>query len=86
MSTMNQEWIPMPKTGERCSISGLSRSAMRILVVPCSENEGNPPVESKRFQIPKWGSARKRFVRVASLREWIEKQPSAGGAEDEGDE
>jgi hypothetical protein len=41
------EFIRLPKSGTRCPHTGLSRSKMNQLVLPCKENDFKPPVESK---------------------------------------
>ena len=40
------EWIRMPKSPERCKYTGLSRSFLYTLAVPCDENGHKPPVRS----------------------------------------
>ncbi len=41
------EFIRLPKSGTRCLHTGLSRSKLNQLVLPCKENDFKPPVESK---------------------------------------
>ena len=41
------EFIRLPKGGTRCPFTGLSRSKLNQLVLPCKENGFKPPVESK---------------------------------------
>ena len=38
--------IRLPRTGERCPWTGLTRSAMNELVLPCKANRFSPPVRS----------------------------------------
>lgn len=38
--------IQLPKVGRRCSVSGLSRSALNALILPCSANGYKPAVKS----------------------------------------
>ena len=45
--TVKPEFIRLPKSGTRCPHTGLSRSKMNQLVLPCKENDFKPPVESK---------------------------------------
>jgi hypothetical protein len=45
--TVEPEFIRLPKSGARCLYTGLSRSKMNQLVLPCKENDFKPPVESK---------------------------------------
>ncbi|VGO18227.1 hypothetical protein [Pontiella sulfatireligans] len=40
------EWIRLPKPGERCIHTGLSRSTMNELVIPSDANDYLPPVRS----------------------------------------
>lgn len=79
-------WVPLPaaRGGALCPISSLPRTALYKLTVACADNDMKPPVESKVVKPP--GSRRgRRMVRVASLLDWIETQPSSGSEEEEGD-
>lgn len=40
------EFLRLPKTGTLCPFSGLTRSKMNELVLPCLQNENKPPVRS----------------------------------------
>jgi len=40
------EFIRLPPPGLRCAYTGLSRSALNQLVLPCPQNDGHPPVKS----------------------------------------
>ena len=44
---LKPEFIRLPKGGTRCPYTGLSRSKMNQLVLPCKENDFKPAVESK---------------------------------------
>ena len=46
-ATVRPEFVRLPKGGTRCPHTGLSRSKMNQLVLPCKENDFKPPVESK---------------------------------------
>jgi hypothetical protein len=46
-ATVRPEFIRLPKGGTRCPHTGLSRSKLNQLVLPCKENDFKPPVESK---------------------------------------
>jgi hypothetical protein len=62
--------IRLPRTGQRCPWTGLSRSAMNELILPCKANDFLPPVESKVLQ----SQGRSRGVRLvifASLKEYL---------------
>jgi hypothetical protein len=51
------QWSEMPKAGERCPHSGLTRSMLNELILPTERNHFRPPLASKslrkRTQIPK---------------------------------
>jgi hypothetical protein len=40
------EFIRLPKTGTACSFTGLSRSTLNSLILPCAANGFKPPVRS----------------------------------------
>jgi len=40
------EFIRLPKTGTLCPYSGLTRSKLNELVLPCPANDHKPPVKS----------------------------------------
>jgi hypothetical protein len=40
------EWIRLPKGGSSCPWTGLSRSKLNELVLPCESNRFKPPVKS----------------------------------------
>lgn len=40
------EFIRLPRTGTLCPYSGLARSKMNELVLPCPQNDHKPPVKS----------------------------------------
>ena len=46
LSAIAPEFIRLPKTGTTCPHTGLSRSYLNQLVLPCSWNEQKPPVRS----------------------------------------
>ena len=47
LTTVKPEFVRLPKSGSRCPHTGLSRSKLNQLVLPCKENDFKPPVESK---------------------------------------
>ena len=47
LTSVKPEFIRLPKSGTRCPYTGLSRSKLNQLVLPCKENDYKPPVESK---------------------------------------
>ena len=40
------EFIRLPKTGTLCPYTGLTRSKLNELVLPCPQNDHKPPVKS----------------------------------------
>lgn len=46
------DYIRLPKPGDRCPISGLSRTTLIELSVPSPCNDFRPPVESKHIKRP----------------------------------
>jgi len=40
------EYIRLPSPGSRCALTGLTRSTLAELVVPCKANGEKPPVKS----------------------------------------
>jgi hypothetical protein len=60
------EFIRLPRPGSRCTLTGLSRSTLCELVVPCELNDFKPPVTS--LVLKKRGAARGiRLVNYESL-------------------
>ena len=69
------EFIRLPKTGKRCPITGLSRSAINLLVLPCKENDFKPPVKSHSLKKP--GQLKGvRLICVNSLMDYIRGLPA----------
>ena len=82
---MEPRFIRLPKTGERCPWTGLSRSKMNQLILPSSSNDYLPPVESCSLKTA--GAARgARLVLFESLMDYLEqkteKVPSLARAKD----
>ena len=70
LTTVKPEFIRLPKSGTRCPYTGLSRSKMNQLVLPCKENDFKPPVESKVLR--KRGTIRgTRLIVFDSLMEYL---------------
>lgn len=60
------EYLRLPRPGARCSLTGLSRSTLCELAVPCLANEFKPPVKS--LVIKKRGAIRGiRLINYDSL-------------------
>jgi hypothetical protein len=65
-STARPEWLRLPKSGERCALTGLSRSALNELILPSPANHYDPPVKSVSLRKP--GQIRGiRLIQAASL-------------------
>lgn len=64
------EFIRLPRTRQRCPYTGLSRSGLNNLIMPCKANGGFPPVESVSDR--KRGALRgPRLIVFASLMEYL---------------
>lgn len=64
-------WLRLPKAGQRCFISGLSRTGLCELAVPSEMNDFTPPVKSVLLR--KRGAARGvRLVETASLLTYLD--------------
>ncbi len=60
------EFIRLPRPGRRCDWTGLSRSKLNELILPCEANGNNPPVKS--VSLRKRGSRRgTRLICLESL-------------------
>jgi hypothetical protein len=60
------EYIGLPKPGRYCALTGLTRSTLAELVVPCEANDHKPPVKS--FVLKKHGAIRGiRLINYDSL-------------------
>lgn len=70
-NTGRPEWVRLPKPGRRCIYTGLSRSTLNELAIPCEANNFLPPVKSA--VIKKRGAMRGiRLVSYNSLMAHIE--------------
>jgi hypothetical protein len=70
LTSVKPEFIRLPKSGNRCPHTGLSRSKLNQLVLPCKENDFKPPVESKVLR--KRGTIRgTRLIVFDSLMEYL---------------
>jgi hypothetical protein len=70
-TTDRPEWIRLPKSGERCALTGLSRSALNELILPSPANNYDPPVKSVSLRKP--GQIRGiRLIHAASLSVYLE--------------
>ena len=73
------EFIRLPKTGTLCPYTGLTRSKMNELVLPCPQNDHKPPVKSVCLR--QRGAVKGvRLVSFDSLITFIRKQETEGSA------
>ena len=71
--------IRLPKSGQRCQISGLSRATLYVLITPSVFNGNNPPVKSVSLRTR--GNIRGiRLISYESLQDYLNSQVlKAGG-------
>jgi hypothetical protein len=60
-------FVRLPKPGERCPISGLSRSALVNLCVPSKANDFHAPVKSIELKFKKRATRGARLIDYKSL-------------------
>jgi hypothetical protein len=65
------KYIRMPRGNGRCPMSGLSRSTLYRLAVPCHENNWRSVVRSKKLRASGSGNKGCRLIEVASLLEYL---------------
>ncbi len=82
-SIIRPEWLRLPKSGQRCPISGFSRSALNAAILPNKANGYKPLVLSRSVKSHKLASRGQRLVNVASLLAYIEAQPSGFQTEED---
>ncbi|MCU0791936.1 MAG: hypothetical protein MUE42_03600 [Opitutaceae bacterium] len=74
-AVFDSTWLRLPRPGERCSVSGLSRSGLVELCIGGPRNNWKPPVEARRLK--RKGAARGVvLISRASLVAFIEALPS----------
>lgn len=72
---LRPEWSRLPSPGERCPITGLSRSTLNSLILPSQENSHKPPVRSICLRKP--GRARgARLIHLQSLLDHLDSMAS----------
>lgn len=71
------EFIRLPKPGQLCPWTGLSRSKMNELILPCPANDGRPPVKSVSLR-ERGSQPGTRLVVYASLISHLEKHVEGG--------
>ncbi len=70
------EWSQLPRSGQRCKITGLSRSAINACILPTKANGFKPQVASRQIKSHKNASRGIRLVSTSSLLAFIAAQPS----------
>lgn len=65
-------YIRLPKPGERCPRTGMTRSALNELILPTERNSYNPPVESKCLRKREGGKGT-RLIVWESLKGYLDK-------------
>ena len=74
-AVFDSHWLRLPRPGQRCPISGLSRSGLVELVRPCERNGYCPPVAARHLR--RKGSQRGVvLIEVASLRAYLDSLPT----------
>lgn len=69
------EFIRLPKPGERCPLTGLSRGTLNELCIPTEKNNHRPLVRSHIIKKP--GAARGvRLINYASLLKYLHQLPA----------
>lgn len=64
-------FVRLPRAGQRCPYTGLSRTTLFELTVPCTRNGYRPPVAG--YQLRSKGAQRGiRLIRLADLYKYIE--------------
>lgn len=74
-AVFDDTWIRVCRPGERCKVSGLSRSTLRELTVPGPRNDYSPPIASRLLK--RRGAARGiLLINKQSLLAYIAGQPA----------
>lgn len=80
---VHPEFIRLPKPGQQCRWTGLSRSKLNELILPSSSNNFCPPVKS--FSLRPRGAVRgTRLILLASLLEYLHGEAKAQDSFKEG--
>lgn len=67
----SQQYLQLPKPPARCPVTGLSRSKICELILPCKANDFRPPVLSISLKSNKLAKRGLRIYSVASLLSYI---------------
>ena len=71
------EFLRLPKPGSRCQVTGLTRSGINELVLPCESNDFRPPVKS--VSLRKRGAAKGvRLIVYQSLVDYLRSHIDGG--------
>ena len=73
LSSEEPLYIRLPKAGQRCPRTGMTRSALNELILPSERNAYNPPVESKCLRKREGGKGT-RLIVWQSLKEYLERR------------
>ncbi len=77
VATVTPEFIRLPKVGQHCPFTGLTRSGMNSLILPSPANHDSPPVRS--FTLRRRGSRTGvRLIDYKSLVDYIRQHPQEG--------
>lgn len=69
-------WIRLPKSGQKCPHSGMSRTMLNGLCLPCKENGHRPPVASRVLKAKKYAQRGIRLIDYSSLMDYIGNLPT----------
>ncbi len=72
-STIYPEWVRLPKSGHLDSWTGLTRSKLNELILPCPVNDHKPPVRSIVLR-RKGAEKGVRLIYLRSLLDYLEAQ------------
>ena len=70
-------FIRLPKAGSRCLWTGLSRSKLNQLILPCDANGHSPPVKSVPLR-PRGALKGTRLILLESLLDYLLEQLEGG--------
>ena len=77
-------YVRLPRPGTRCPHSGLSRSTLREICIPCKENGFRPPVIAKIRRKGPYAVRGIVLINLASLLSYIDGLPAVGAESSEG--
>jgi hypothetical protein len=77
-------YLRLPRPGTRCPHSGLSRSTLREMCVPCKENGFRPPVTAKIRKKGPYATRGIVLISLKSLMSHLDGLPAAEAGSAEG--